>query len=334
MKSSRRFPILSAVRLCIGVCSLALGFALSPAGAQTPSFPQQPVRIIVPFAPGGTPDLVARLLGQVAGADFGQRVYVENITGGAGNIAMQAGARAEADGQTILMCTLGCASNLFLLDNLGWDPRKDIAPVMVAGVVPNVLVVGQSLPVKSVGEFLAAARERPGKLTMASSGIGSASHLAGEMFKAMAGLEILHVPYRGSTAALPDIVAGRVDSMIVSLPEALSFIRGGQLRALGVSSAERAAALPAVPTISESGVPGYAVVAWSAMFVPAATPKDRIDILNRTFNKALGDPEIARKLSEFGVQGGGGAPEKASALLQSEIAAWGKLIKDRNIKPN
>jgi tripartite-type tricarboxylate transporter receptor subunit TctC len=304
------------------------------ASAQTPAFPRAPVRIIVPFAAGGTPDLVARLLGQVASVGLGQRVFIENITGGAGNIAMSAGARAEPDGQTILMCTLGCASNLFLLDNLGWDPRKDIAPVMIAGVVPNVLVVGPHVPVKSVGEFLALARAQPSKLTMASSGIGSASHLAGEMFKAMAGLEILHVPYRGSTAALPDIVAGRVDSMIVSLPEALQLIRGGQLRALGVSTAQRASALPDVPTISEAGVPGYAVVAWSAMFVPAATPRSAIDILNREFNKALADPETARKLADIAVQGGGGPPEKASAFLASEIEAWGKLIQDRHIKPN
>lgn len=328
-----RAVILSLLLVVVAASGWLWLFTSAPS-AQSANFPQQPVRIIVPFAAGGAPDTVARLLGQVAGTELGQRVIVENITGGAGNIAMQAGARAEPDGQTILMCTLGCASNLFLLDNLGWDPRKDIAPVMMAGVVPNVLVVGPSLSAKSVAEFVAAARERPGKLTMASSGIGSASHLAGEMFKAMAGLDILHVPYRGSTAALPDIVGGRVDSMIVSLPEALQLIRAGQLRALGVSSAQRTSALPDVPTISEGGVPGYAVVAWSAMFVPAATPRANIDILNRAFNKALKDPDVMKRLAEISVQDGGGPPDKASTFLHSEIEAWGKLIKERSIKAN
>src|SRR5262249_12846050 len=153
--------------------------------------------------------------------------------------------------------------NLFLIDNLGWDPRKDLAPVMMAGVLPNVLVIGPSVGAASAKEFVDLARRKPGTLSMASSGVGSASHLAGEMFKSMAGLNILHVPSRGSTAALPDIIAGRVDSMLVSLPEALPFIRAGGLKALAVSSAERAAALPDIPTIAETAVPGYAVVAWS-----------------------------------------------------------------------
>ncbi len=332
MTNVRLFQIMPLRLLCIAIGCLA--FLSDTVSAQTPAFPRAPVRIIVPFAAGGAPDLVARLLAQTASQSLGQRVFVENITGGSGNIAMQVGARAEPDGQTILMCTLGCASNLFLLDNLGWDPRKDIAPVMMAGAVPNVLVVGPSMPAKSVGEFVALAREHPGKLTMASSGIGSASHLAGEMFKAMAGLEILHVPYRGSTAALPDIVAGRVDSMIVSLPEALQLIRGGQLRALGISTAARSSALPDVPTISESGVPGYDVAAWSALFVPTGTPRSTVDILNREFNKALADPDVAKRLNDISVSGGGGPPEKASTFLASEITAWGKLIQERHIKPN
>ena len=227
----------------------------------------------MPFAAGGAPDTVARLLAQYSSDGLG-RVFVESITGGAGNIAMQAGARAAPDGYTVLMCTLGCASNLFLLDNMGWDPRTDIAPVILAGVLPNVVAVGPSINATSVKRFIELARAKPGSLSMASSGIGSASHLAGEMFKAMAEVEIFHVPYRANlTAALPDIVAGRVDSMIVSLPEALQLIKSGQLHALGVSTADRTASLPDAPeTISEAGVPGYAVVAWSAMFVPKGMP--------------------------------------------------------------
>jgi tripartite-type tricarboxylate transporter receptor subunit TctC len=311
--------------------SLVAGLAGSAFAQGTDGFPRQPVRIIVPFAAGGAPDTVARLLAQYSSDGLG-RVFVENITGGAGNIAMQAGARAASDGYTILMCTLGCASNLFLLDNMGWDPRTDIAPVMLAGVLPNVLVVGPSINATSVKRFIELARAKPGSLSMASSGIGSASHLAGEMFKAMAEAEILHVPYRGSTAALPDIVAGRVDSMIVSLPEALQLIKSGQLHALGVSTADRSVSLPDVPTISEAGVPGYAVVAWSAMFVPKGTPAAIVTRLNAEFNKALQIPLVKSRLAEISVQGGGGAPERAAQLLQSEIGSWGKLIKERNIK--
>lgn len=305
--------------------------AVTAAQAQA-DFPRQNVRIIVPFAPGGAPDTVARLLAQHASEGLGRQVIVENVTGAGGNIGMQAGARAIADGHSVLMCTLGCASNLFLVDSLGWDPRVDIAPVMMGGIVPNVLVVRPTLEADSVASFIALAKAKPGALSMASSGVGSASHLAGEMFKALAGLDILHVPYRGSTAALPDIVGGRVDSMIVSLPEALQLIRSGQLRALGVSSAERTRSLPEVPTISEAGVPGYAVVAWSALFVPSATPSAIVARLNAEFNKALQATDVQAKLAEISVQGGGGAPERAGAFLRQEIESWGKLIRERNLK--
>jgi tripartite-type tricarboxylate transporter receptor subunit TctC len=318
------------VLLCALLSPIA-GLAGSASAQGSDGFHRQAVRIIVPFAAGGAPDTVARLLAQHSSDGLG-RVFVENITGGAGNIAMQAGARAAPDGYTVLMCTLGCASNLFLLDNMGWDPRTDIAPVMLAGVLPNVLVVGPGVNTTSVKSLIALARAKPGSLSMASSGIGSASHLAGEMFKAMAEVEILHVPYRGSTAALPDIVAGRVDSMIVSLPEALQLLQSGQLRALGVSTAARTASLPDVPTISEAGVPGYTVVAWSAMFVPKGTPAAIVTRLNAEFDKALQNPLVKSRLAEISVQGGGGPPEKAAELLQSEIDSWGKLIKERNIK--
>lgn len=316
----------------------ALVLALSvliifPALAQ-PRFPTQPLRIIVPFAPGGAPDIVARVLAEKAAAELGQPVQAENVTGAGGNIGMQAGARANPDGYTILMCTLGCASNLYLMDNLGWDPRRDIRPVIMGGIVPNVLVVGPQVAASNVAEFLALARARPGQLTMASSGVGSASHLAGEMFKAMAGVTIEHVPYRGSTAALPDIMAGRVDSMIVSLPEALAHIQSGRLRALGVSSAERSAALPDVPTIAEAGVPGYNAVAWSALVVPAATPDAVVARLNAAFNAALRDPAVQRRLTELSIDAKGGTPEELRRFMDGEMEAWGRLIRERGIRAN
>jgi tripartite-type tricarboxylate transporter receptor subunit TctC len=322
-----------------GLNALAIAAALTvgvapgaPVSAQTAnSFPRQPIRIVVPFAAGGTPDIVARLLAQYAG-EGGRQFVVENITGAGGNIAMQTVAHAAPDGHTVLMCTVGCASNMFLMEKMGWDPNKDLAPVMMAGIVPNVLVVGPTVNSNSVRDFVELAKSKPGSLTMASSGIGSASHLAGEMFKAMAGVEIVHIPYRGSTAALPDIMAGRVDSMIVSLPEALSLIRSGSIRALGVSSEGRVDSLPDVPTLSEAGVPGYAVVAWSALFAPAATPPAAIEWLNREFNKALKEPAVQTRLAELGILAAGGAPDVAGAFLRAEMVAWGKLITSRGIK--
>jgi tripartite-type tricarboxylate transporter receptor subunit TctC len=319
-----------SVRYLVGALATVITGALSIVPLAAQDYPRQPIRIIVPFAAGGAPDIVARLLAQYAGN--GRQFVVENVTGAGGNIGMNAGAHAPPDGYTVLMCTVGCASNMFLFEKLGWDPNKDLLPVVMAGIVPNVLVVGPTISSNSVGDFVALAKSKPGSLTMASSGIGSASHLAGEMFKAMAGVEIVHIPYRGSTAALPDIMGGRVDSMIVSLPEALPLIKGGNIRALGVSSSTRAAALPDVPTISEAGVPGYAVVAWSAPFVPAGTPETAIAWLNREFNKALENSSVQARFAELSIQVGGGTPEAAGTFLRQEIDAWGKLITSRGIK--
>jgi tripartite-type tricarboxylate transporter receptor subunit TctC len=307
------------------------GLAAGVAMAQ-PAFPTQPVRIIVPFAPGGAPDIVARLLAEHAAPRLGQPVTVENRTGAGGNIGMQAGARATPDGHTLLMCTLGCATNAHLMQNLGWNPATDIRPVTMAGIVPNVLVVGGQMPARSVAEFIALARAQPGRLTMASSGAGSASHLAGEMFKALAGVQIEHVPYRGSTVALPDIIAGRVDSMIVSLPEALGMIQGGQLRALGVSSRARAAVLPDAPTIEEAGVPGYGAVAWSAVVVPAATPDRVVARLNEVFVAVLDLPTVRARLVELSIQPAGGRPEELAQVMAAESENWGRLIRDRGIR--
>src|SRR5687768_14655752 len=196
----------------LALFALDAGNAMAQEPADAQAFPRQAIRIIVPFAPGGAPDIMARVLAQKASEDFKRQVVVENRTGAGGNIAMEAGAHAAPDGYTILLCTFGCATNIFLYDKLAWDPVKDLAPLMMAGIVPNVLVVNPTVPARSVKEFIALAKKRPGLLTMASSGVGSASHLAGEMFKKMAGISVVHVPYRGSTAALPDIVGGQVDS--------------------------------------------------------------------------------------------------------------------------
>ena len=316
--------------LFVSVCSALVALHCSGAFAQG-DFPRATLRILVPFAPGGAPDIVARTLGAKAAEGLGREVITENRTGAGGNIAMEAGAKSPPDGHTILMCTFGCATNPFLFDKLGWSP-KDLAPVMIAGRVPNVLVVHPSLAARSVAEFIAAAKARQTGFTMASSGVGSASHLAGEMFRSMAGIEVVHVPYKGSTAALPDIVGGRVDFMVVSAPEALPFIKDGRLRALGSSSTRRASSLPDVPTIAESGLKNYAVTAWAMLVVPAGTPPAVIQRLNKEFNAAASDADVRRRLEALSIEPGGGTPAEAAEFLQQQSQEWEKLIRARGIK--
>jgi tripartite-type tricarboxylate transporter receptor subunit TctC len=314
----------------VSVCS-ALAFAHCAAAHAQGDFPRMTLRILVPFAPGGAPDIIARTLGAKAAEGLGREVITENRTGAGGNIAMEAGARAAPDGHTLLMCTFGCATNPYLFDKLAWNPRE-LAPVMIAGKVPNVLVVHPSLAARTVAEFIAAAKAKQGGFTMASSGVGSASHLAGEMFRSMAAIDVVHVPYKGSTAALPDIVGGRVDFMVVSAPEALPFIKDGRLRALGSSSTRRASSLPEVPTIAESGLRNYSVTAWAMLVVPAATPVAVMQRLNREFNTAISDPDVRRRLEALSIEPGGGTPAEAAEFLQQQGQEWEKLIRARGIK--
>jgi tripartite-type tricarboxylate transporter receptor subunit TctC len=307
--------------------------AVPLAGYAQSSFPTTTLRIIVPFAPGGAPDIVARILAQKAAEGLGREVIVENRTGAGGNIGFDAGAKATPDGHTILMCTFGCATNPSLFEKLSWQP-SDLAPVMLAGKVPNVLVIHPGVKARSATEFIALARSQPGKLTMASSGVGSASHLAGESFNALAGIEVVHVPYKGSTAALPDIAGGRVDFMIVSVPEAMPYLADGRLLALGTSSNRRAKSLPDVPTIAESALPEYAVTAWSMLVVPAATPPAVIQRLNREFNVAISDPAVVKRLEAISIEPGGGTPDEAAGFLRQQATDWEKLIRARGIKAN
>ncbi len=317
-------------KLLVSLCC-ASGFTFVVGALAQADFPRAVLKIIVPFAPGGAPDVISRTLAQKASLGLGKEVIVENRTGAGGNLGFDAGAKAAPDGHTLLMCTFGCATNPYLFDKLTWQP-SDLAPVMLAGRVPNVLVVHPSLPVKTVSEFIKAAKAKQGGFSMASSGIGSASHLAGEMFRSMAGIEVLHVPYKGSTAALPDLAAGRVDFMVVSAPEAMSFIKEGRLHALGTSGDKRASSLPDVPTIAESGVPGYSVTAWAMLVVPAATPAPIVQRLNQEFNAAVSDPDVRRRFDALSIEPGGGTPAEAAQFLRQQADEWGKLIKQRNIK--
>ena len=308
---------------------LVFGFA---AGAPLESvaqgaYPDRPIRIIVPFAPGGTADIVARTAAEQVTADLGWRVYIENIPGAGGSVGAAAAARAPADGYTLLVCNVGCAANQFLLGNTGFDPEADLAPIIVLGNVPNILVVGQHVSAATLGDFLALARASPGKLSLASAGPGSSSNLSARLLTFKAQVNILDVPYRGSSAAMPDILAGRVDGMVMGLPESLPFVRAGSLKALGVTSDARATALPNVPTLAEAGVAGYSFLGWLSLFVPQRTPTTISEKLNTAFSSSLRSPQLLARFAEQSIEPAGGPADLAGKLLKADVELWRHVLR-------
>lgn len=319
----------AALALGLSVASL---LALAPqAGAQ--QFPDRTVTLVVPFAAGGSTDVVARIIAQKMSEDLGQQVIVENVAGAGGNIGADRVARSEPDGYTILMGTVAThALNPLILKTKPYDPEKDFAPVSLLVVVPNVLVVNPELPAKNVQELIALLKADPEKYSYASSGNGTPLHLSGELFKAMAGVEIQHIPYKGAGPALNDVVGNQVPIMFDNLPSSSSHIKAGTLRALGVTTAERAPSFPDVPTIAESGVPGYETYTWNALFAPAGTPKEAVDRLNASANKAMTDPAVIEKMNDFSAKIVGSTPDELAAHVKAELAKWGPVVQDANIQ--
>jgi tripartite-type tricarboxylate transporter receptor subunit TctC len=315
--------------LCLVPLVVLLQIAAAP--AQT-DFPRRSIRIVVPFAPAGTADILARTVVQEASRTEGTvswQFYVENVTGAGGLVGAQAVARAPADGYTLLLCNIACAAGHLVSGSQGFDPTGAFTPVILVGSVPNILVAGPSLQVQTLSEFVALARARPGKLSMASSGPGSSSHLSGELLRAKAGIDLLDVPYRGSSAAMPDLLSGRVDTMVAGFPESLPFVRDGKLKALGVTSETRAPSLPDVPTIAEAGVPGYAFFGWLSLFAPAGTPDSIIVMLNALFNTVITSPAVVKAFGEQSIAAGGGPPATAAELYRRDVDLWPSLLKTR-----
>ncbi len=307
--------------------------ALSCSFAQGQPFPSKPLRIVVPFAPGGSTDIVARILADRLAGPLGQSVVVENRAGAAGNIGAEAVAKSPPDGYTLLMATTGVmAINNALYKTMTYDAAKDLEPVSFTTSITNVLAVPLDLPAKSVPELIALARARP--LSFASSGAGSSTHLSAELFRSMAGIDVLHVPYKGSGQALTDLMAGRVSMIFDNMPSALPYIRGGKLRGLAVTGSKRSAATPELPTISEAGVPGYESLSWSGIAVPAGTPRDAILRLNREISAVLAMSDVKQKLAEQGADPIGGAPEVFAEHIRKERDKWGRLIRERAITVN
>jgi tripartite-type tricarboxylate transporter receptor subunit TctC len=314
---------------------LLLLSALAMSASAQERFPSKPLRLVVPFAPGGSTDIVARLLAERLAAPLGQPVVVENRAGASGSIGAEAVAKAPADGHTLLMATTGVlAINNSLYPKMSYDAAKDLEPVVFIASITNVLVVAPEFPASSVGELLALARSRPGQLTFASAGAGASTHMSAELFKSLAGVDLVHVPYKGSGPAMPDLMSGRVSMMFENMPGAISHIRAGKLKALAVTGLRRTPALPKVPTVAESGVPGYESLSWSGFAVATGTPREIVARLNRETGAILATPEMRAKLEEQGAEAVGGSPEQFAAHVRGEREKWARLIRAAGIVVN
>ena len=301
------------------------------AAAQT--YPEHPIRLVVPFPPGGTTDIIAREVGQQLTQTLGQSVVIDNRPGAGGNIGSELVARSAPDGYTLLMCTVGThAINPSLYAKLPYDHIADFAPVILVASVPNVLEVTPTLPVYSVADLIKLAKQKPGQINFASSGSGTSIHLSGELFKAMAGVDMTHVPYRGSAPALADLISGQVQVMFDNLPSSLGQIKAGKLRAIAVTSAQRAPALPDVPTIAESGLPGFEATAWFGVVAPAGTPPAVIARINRDLNQWLQTPDAREKLLAQGAVAEGDTPQQFAAYIRAETEKWARVVKASGAK--
>jgi tripartite-type tricarboxylate transporter receptor subunit TctC len=315
---------------------LAAGAAALPAVtrlARAQAYPARPIRWVVPFPPGGSTDFVARLLGQWLSERLGQSVVIENRGGAGGNIGVQAVVNAPPDGYTMLLVPTGATINATLYESLPYNFIRDIAPVSGLVLSPNVMIVNPAFPARTIAEFIAYAKANPGKLNMASPGTGTAVHMAGELFKIMAGVNLTHVPYRGGTPATADLISGQVQMMIDVLVGAIQHIRAGSTRALAVTTKARADVLPDVPTIAET-VPGFESSTWFGVGVPAGTPQAIVERLNREINAGLSDPQIKAKLAELGTAPMILTSDEFGRHVAAETEKWAKVIRAANIKPD
>ncbi len=321
-------------RVSAGCAILALlGLSgMAPASAQ--NFPDRAIRLIVPFPAGGGTDLIARVLGQGLSSEIGQPIIIDNRPGAGTIIGTDAVAKALPDGYTLVVVTFANAANPGLKAKLPYDPEKAFAPVILLARSPNVLVVRRESPFRTVADLIAGAKAKPGTLNYASQGIGTSAHLAGELFESLAGADITHVPYRGASQALNDLISGQVDMMFATAAAVSSFLEAGNLRALGVTTAQRSPTHKDIPTIAEAGVPGYAAESWYGIYAPAGTPPAIIAQLNNVINKVLQSNDFRKRTEPEGLVIAGGAPEALDIYFKGEMIRWKKAIADAGIKPD
>lgn len=315
----------------------AVAAVLIPAGAtlaQSGDYPNRPIRLVVPFSPGGSSDTVSRLLSQKLSAQLGQQVVVDSKPGAGGNLGADLVAKSRPDGYTLLFAAGSFAVNVSLYEKLPYDPIKDFEPVVHVCRVNGILVTHPSVPANSVQELIALAKAQPGAINFASAGSGTILHLAGELFNAQANVKMTHVPYRGSGPALSDLIAGQVQVMFANVPGTLQHVKSGKLRVLAATGDRRASSLPDVPTISESGLPGFQAATWFGVLAPAGTPRDIVAKLNNEMGKALASPDLVEHLRNEGADVVGGTPDQFRTFLKAEVDRWGPVVKGAGIKPN
>jgi tripartite-type tricarboxylate transporter receptor subunit TctC len=324
-------PFFNVLLISLSLCTTAQ--AQTASTVQTAAdWPNKPIRWVVPFPPGGAMDVIARALGGKLSQSLGQPVVIENKSGAGGNIGSDFVAKAPGDGYTMLIVSIGMATNRFLYPKLSYDPIKDFAPVSLLAVVPNVLVTNsEKNSVQTISEVVALAKTNPGKYTYASAGNGTSIHLAGEVFASMAQIDMVHVPYKGGSPAVNDLLGGQVNYMFDSITSAKPHIVSGKLRAIALTTAKRSSALPNVPTLSEAGIPGYEVSPWFAVFMPATTPKPVVNKLNAALLDAMKQADIKAKFDSIGAEPIGSTPDELAKHLSHEITRWGKVIAERKI---
>jgi tripartite-type tricarboxylate transporter receptor subunit TctC len=312
--------------------ALLVLLAAHTASAQS-NFPNRPIKILIGFTPGTAPDVVARILADRFAADWGAPVVIENVPGAGSNIATGYVAKATADGYTLLMGGNGAlVINPSLFETLPFDPQKDFAPISQIFIAANVLVLPPEQPVKSVADLVALAKAQPGKLSYAHAGVGTSQHLAAELFKYMAHVDIKGVPYRGTTAFMPDLLANRITMSFANITNAMPLVREGKLRALAISSIKRSALAPDLPTMAESGYPGFEAVPWFGLLAPSGTPQEVIDKIHDETVKVMALPEVRKKFEELGIEAVGNTPSEFAAVIKKETPEWAKVIKEADIK--
>jgi tripartite-type tricarboxylate transporter receptor subunit TctC len=318
----------------LGVALLAAWLVAAPAvfaqGAD--GYPSKPVRFILPFPPGGGTDILGRLLAERLGAQLGQPVVIENRGGAGGNVGAEAAARSAPDGYTIVLVAPSLAISPSLYSKLAYDPVRDFAPVSLVATVPNVMITHPSVPAKTLSEFIALAKTKPGAMNFGSGGSGTSNHLAGELFNIVTGVRLVHVPYKGVNLAMNDVMSGEVHLVVIGIPAAAPHIRAGKLRALAVIDTKRAAALPEVPTVAEAGLSSFEVTTWYGVLAPAGTPRPIVARLNAEIVKVMQAPEMKERLAAMATEPVTSTPEAFAQLIREEIAKWGKVVRTAGLK--
>ncbi len=323
----------AAARLLVAILILPLA-ALMPgsAPAQADAYPNKPLRFILPFPPGGGTDILGRIISERLAANLGQPVVIENRGGAGGNVGAEAAAKSAPDGYTIVLAAPSLAISPSLYSKLNYDPVKDFAPISLVATVPNVMITPPSVPAQTLREFIALAKSKPGSMNFGSGGNGTSNHLAGELFNIVAGVKLVHVPYKGVNLAMNDVLSGEVHLVVIGIPAAAPHIKAGKLRALALIAPQRSPALPEVPTVAEAGLPNFEVTTWYGVLAPAGTPRPIVTRLNAELVKIMHAPELKERLASLATDPATSTPEEFAAYIKQEIAKWAEVVRKAGLK--